>query len=284
VPAPPLAGLRFSLVGPGRVGSSLAAWTEAAGAQRVSVAGRQALPRLATAGQDLLLIAVSDAALPGVAAELARRPQAVVALHTAGSLDASVLAPLRHGGTAAGSFHPLKAFPRALSDPAQARGVFFAVDGDPAACALARRLAAAWGAVAGEVPAGARLLYHFAASLAAGGAVTLLAVAEDLAARLGLPAAVAHGYLELCRGAVAAALETVEGGGAVPAAITGPVVRGDAGLVRRQLEALRQVAPEKLPLAVELARETLRQAARQRPLAAGQGELLAALEGLEIGD
>ena len=256
----PLSGLRFSLVGPGRVGLSLARWAEAAGARRIVTAGRED-ETPGTAGQDLLLIAVPDAALAEVAARLSRHPQAAVALHTSGSLDASVLAPLRAGGSAVGSLHPLKAFPRPLPDPAQARGVFFAVDGDPAARETAFRLAAAWGAVAGEVPAAARLLYHFAASLAAGGAVTLLAAAAEIAGRLGLPPEVGRGYLELCRGAVAAALEAVEAGAPIASAITGPAARGDHATVARQLAALKEVAPEKVPLAEALVEETLRQVA-----------------------
>jgi predicted short-subunit dehydrogenase-like oxidoreductase (DUF2520 family) len=257
------------------VGESLARWAEAAGAELVAVAGRSPdrpswpggpprtdLPELATAGQDLLLVAVSDAALPEVAAVLSRRPQASVALHTAGGLDAAVLSHLRRGGTAVGSLHPLKAFPSALPDPVEARRVFFAVDGDPEALALARRLAEAWGGVPGEVPPEARTLYHFAATLAAGGVVTLLAAAADLAARLGLPDAVAAGYLELSRGAVAAASEALERGEPLSAAITGPVARGDQATVARQMEALRRLAPEKVPLAEEIARETVRRRKR----------------------
>ncbi len=265
----PLAGLRFSLAGPGKVGTSLARWAVAAGAEQVSTAGRGRLETLETQGQDLLLLALPDAALPEAAATLARRPQAAVALHTSGSLDASVLAPLREAGSAVGSLHPLKAFPEPLPDPAEARGVFFAVDGDPAARDLAWRLATAWGGVPGAVPPAARFLYHFAATLAAGGVVTLLAAAGEIAGGLGLPAAlpeaIIRGYLELARGAVAAAGRTLDAGRPLGAAITGPVARGDAALFRRQLEALRAQAPDKLPLARALARETLRQRQENLP-------------------
>jgi predicted short-subunit dehydrogenase-like oxidoreductase (DUF2520 family) len=266
-----LKGLRFSLAGPGKVGSSLARWAAAAGAQLVAVAGRRpgvaawpggppcvAVADLASAGQDLLLIAVGDGALPEVTAELARRPQAAVALHTSGSLDASALAPLRTAGSAVGSLHPLKAFPIPLPDPDQGRGVFFAVDGDPPAQDLAFRLAAAWGGVPGEVPAAARPLYHFAATLAAGGVVTLLALAGEIAGRLGLPEAVVRGYLELSHGALAAAAATLDAGQPLPAAITGPVARGDAATVARYTEALRQFDPQRLALAETLAGETRR--------------------------
>jgi predicted short-subunit dehydrogenase-like oxidoreductase (DUF2520 family) len=221
---------------------------------------------------------VPDGALAAVAAALAAHPQAAVALHTSGSLDAEALAPLRAGGTAVGSLHPLKAFPQALPDPAQARGVFFAVDGDRSARALACRLAAAWGAEAAEVPAAARTLYHFAATLAAGGVVTLLAVAEEIASRLGLPDAVVRGYLELCRGAVIAAAEARREGRTIASALTGPAARGDRATMERQLAALSGPAPEKIDLVVALARETLRQRERAGPLSPQHCELLEMLE------
>lgn len=264
MPAPPLAGLRFSLAGPGRVGSSLAAWLTASGAERVAVAGRRESPghiplyTLQSAGQDLLLVAVADGALEEVAAELARRPQARVVLHTSGSRDASVLAALREEGSAVGSLHPLKAFPRPLPDPAEARGVFFAVDGDAPARDLAVRLAETWGGVAAEVPPESRALYHFAATLAAGGVTTLLAAASEIAGRLGLPEEVTRGYLELCRGALNAAAQTLDAGRPLAEAITGPAARGDEETLGRHLEALRKLDPERLVLAEALARETRR--------------------------
>jgi predicted short-subunit dehydrogenase-like oxidoreductase (DUF2520 family) len=252
--AAPLGGLRFSLVGAGRVGGSLAAWAVAAGAQLVASVGRAQVAGASSRGQDLLLIAVPDGALDQVAADLAGRPQAAVALHTSGSRDAGTLAPLAAHGTAIGALHPLKAFPFPLPDPAQAHGVFFGLDGDPAALRLARRLVAAWGGVADQVPPAARPLYHFAATLAAGGVATLLAAAADLAARAGLPPAVAAGYVELARGTVAA----IATAGAAEAALTGPIARGDLATFARHLQAIRQASPERIPLAVEIARETLR--------------------------
>jgi predicted short-subunit dehydrogenase-like oxidoreductase (DUF2520 family) len=273
----PLSGLTFSLAGSGRVGTSLAAWLEAAGARRVSAAGRSGIDGLETAGQDLLLIAVPDPVLREVAARLAKRKQAAVALHTSGNLDASALAPLQEAGSKTGSLHPLKAFPRPLADPAEAHGVFFAVDGDPEARALAHRIAAAWGGTSAEVEADIRPLYHFAATLSAGGAVTVLALAEDLARRLGLPEAAIRGYLELCRGAVAQAVAT----GAPAAVLTGPAARGDRATVAGHLEALRGLAPDKLPLVLSLARETLSQRERLGGLTEEQRDLAAFLENLD---
>lgn len=289
----PLAGTRFCLAGPGRVGASLAAWLSAAGGRLVAVAGRHRhgrasevaerlggeaveLAQLTGRGENLLLVTVSDPALDAVAAELARGPAAPVALHTAGSRGADALSPLEGGGTAVGTLHPLKAFPRVLPDPEEGRGVVFAVDGAAAAQSLARRLAEAWGGEAVEVPAAARRLYHFAAALAAGGVVTLVAAAAHMARELGLPAAVGRGYLELARGALAA-VEGADGRGDVAGAITGPVARGDGAVVAAGLDELEATDPASLPATLAVSLETLRQLALKGPLSPAQEELAALL-------
>jgi predicted short-subunit dehydrogenase-like oxidoreductase (DUF2520 family) len=285
-----LAGLTFSLAGPGRVGSSLAHWLVAGGARLAAAAGRRRSPAAAeltrrlggeacavgeldSGGHDLLLLAVPDPVLPEVAEQLGRREVAAVALHTSGSRGAEVLAPLTAAGAATGSLHPLKAFPRTLADPRHAQGLFFAVDGAPAALELARRLSRCWGARAVAVAAAARPLYHLAATLAAGGVVTLVATAAELARRLGLPAEVSRAYLELARGALDAAADA-----AAPAdAITGPVARGDLATTRAQLELLARQDRETAALVAHLGQASLRRLAERQPLAEGQAELLAEL-------
>jgi predicted short-subunit dehydrogenase-like oxidoreductase (DUF2520 family) len=273
------------------VGGSVARWLLARGARLAAVVGspqRERLPRwaaaagaalarlddVATAGEDLLLVAVPDGVLPAVAAALARRPQAAVVLHTSGALPAAALAAVAgagRSGSRVGSLHPLRAFPRPLPSLAVARRTFFALDGEPEAVALGLRLAAALGAPAAVVPAAARPLYHLAATLAAGAGVTLLGAAASLHAAAGVDAASRAGLRELALGALAAA----------PAqrpevAITGPLARGDEGYLG-QLERLREAAPELHPLAVLLALETLRQLAFARPPGLSHQRLRAAL-------
>lgn len=253
----PLAGLSFCLVGPGRVGASLASWAVARGARLEAVAGRRieaaeelaarlggraaALEEIESAGAGLLLVAVADGALAEVAERLARRPQARVALHTSGALGASALAPLARAGSETGTLHPLRAFPRPLPDPAAAAGTFFALDGAPAARELGARLAAAFGGTSGVVPEAARELYHLAASVAAGGAATLVAAAAELARGLGLPAEVVRGYLGLARGALGELAREAERYPELGPAITGPVARGDFATFVRELESLRRL-------------------------------------------
>lgn len=263
------------MVGPGKVGASLASWAVAGGAEAIALGVRREdeaarllagrldcvtvpLPRLGSADQDLLLVTVPDPALDEVARTLRRRKQAAVVLHTSGSRDASALAPLAARGSAVGSFHPLKAFPHPLLDPGHGAGVLFGIDGDRAARDLAARLAQAWGASVATIPPAARLPYHFAATLAAGGVVTLLAAVSELMEASGVPRAVLDGYFELARGALTEAQAAED----PAAALTGPVARGDRATVEAELAAVEAVAPELLPAVLAMARESLRQ--RQR--------------------
>jgi predicted short-subunit dehydrogenase-like oxidoreductase (DUF2520 family) len=282
--SPALDGLRFSLIGAGSVGQSLAGWIVACGGRLLQVAGRPGsagfkrspdtgtaavlarrlggatadLRTLSTAGEDLLLIAVPDDALAGLAATLAARPQARVALHVSGVAPAAVLDPLRPAGSAVGGFHPLRAFPAPEEDVAEAAGVFFALDGDPPARALGQRLAVALGGIAAPIAAEQRPLYHLVATLMAGAVTTVVATAMEIAARSGLPPEARPGFARLATAALAGALAQPD-----PAAgITGPAARGDQETFLLELARLHQLAPEAAPIVVALARESLRQRAR----------------------
>lgn len=274
------------VAGYGRVGTSLALWLVAAGARLVAVAGRDpgrpldarlpAVPRLAlsdlqSAEADLLLLAVTDPALPAVAEQLARRPQAGVVLHVSGPLDAGVLAPLAQDATsslprsAIGTFHPLRAFPTVLPRPAV--GTVYALDGDAAALALGRRLAAAFDGQTVEVGGEARTLYHLAATLAAGGVTTVLAMLAELLAAAGLPRTLLAANLHLMDGALEAVRRAAQEGADLEAfdrAITGPAVRGDVATLERQRAALLVIAPRLLEPIAALQDEALARGRRLR--------------------
>ena len=254
-----LGRLRFSLVGPGAVGTSFAYWACARGARLRHVGGRDPAAAASLAerlggratdwrdvdseGDDWLWITVADGAITDVARQLARRPQAPVVLHASGLHGSEVLSPLGATGSAVGVLHPLRAFPEASTDPIDAAGCFYASGGDPEAVALARALGTAWGGVVHPVEDAARPLYHLAATLAAGGVVTLLAVAEELAARAGLPEAVRAGYRDLATGALAAACEA----DSALLALTGPAARGDDRTLRAHRAAVLEAAPDLWP-------------------------------------
>ena len=266
------------------MGESLGGWATARGARCVVVAGRAGSSRAAELAAlwgarsaaaadldpvevDFAFLSVPDGELADVARRAAGRLSGV-ALHCSGALGASVLAPLAAAGCSTGAFHPLRAFPRALPDPDEARGTFFALDGDASARALGRRLAEAFGGEAAVVPEEARPAYHLAATLAGGGVATLLAVAWSIARRAGVPDAARRGYATLSRGALEAALAAEE-----PAsAITGPAARGDADTIERQLALLEDDSATRR-LVAAIARAALDRLAATAPLTAAQQAL-----------
>jgi predicted short-subunit dehydrogenase-like oxidoreductase (DUF2520 family) len=295
-PSRPLAGLSFALVGAGAVGSALGAWLARRGARCAAIAARPGSPRafalaaalgaeavdlerLDSSLADLLLLAAPDAELAAVAGELARRPQAAVALHVAGALPSTAIGALRAAGSATGVFHPLRAFAGA-ADPEPPPALFFALGGEPRAIALGRRLAEGLGASSAEIDDAARPLYHLVATLLAGGITTVAATAFEIRRRAGLPAEADAGYASLAKAALSGALA-----GSDPAAgITGPAARGDLETFRLEARALRRVAPEALAVVLALGGESLRQRARVTPANAAQKRLAEALESPELLD
>ena len=263
--------MTVGIVGPGRAGLGLALALKRAGVRVLGVHGRRRKPmprglRLSVGGlppwiadADVVLLAVRDDALRGLVRELARARalgRGQVALHLSGAQTAAVLGPLRRRGAAVGAMHPLMTV---SSDPrdaaAQLLGAAFALDGDPAAVRVARRLARILGGRPVVIAGGAKARYHAGAVFASNYVVALLAVAEDLLVASGFERGAARRALAPL---TQASVDNVAAYG--PArALTGPVVRGDAATVRRHLAALPRRVRR---LYAELGRSTLELAKR----------------------
>ena len=108
-----------------------------------------------------------------------------------------------------------------------------------------------------------RPLYHAAAVFASNFLVTTSAIAESVFAAAGVPEP-ARAMAALQR----ASLENVERLGPADA-LTGPAVRGDAGTIRRNLDALERHEPDLVPAYVAMARATLDLAERSGRLPPG---------------
>jgi predicted short-subunit dehydrogenase-like oxidoreductase (DUF2520 family) len=202
---------------------------------------------------DVVLLAVPDAEIAGVATALAGAGTTAarhVVLHLSGVLDAGALAPLKPTGAALGSLHPLLSFGAPQSAPLRLRAAVAAVEGEPrareAAVALARRL----GLMAFELKAEDKPRYHAGAVFAANFLVTIAAVARRLFEQAGVPPEQAARGLATLMGGV---LENVIKEGA-ERALTGPVKRGDAQTVGRNMRALD---PETARLYRALSKATL---------------------------
>jgi predicted short-subunit dehydrogenase-like oxidoreductase (DUF2520 family) len=203
-------------------------------------------------GSDLVFLAVPDDAIGVVAKQVSWRPgQATV--HCSGALGLETLAAAESSGARVGGFHPLQTLAGTRAGVDVLCGVTFAVEASEPLLGELERMARALGGRPIRLPRGSRTLYHAAAAFASNYVVTLADRAVSLWEVMGLTREEAlAALLPLMRGTVRN-LEEV----GLPAALTGPVARGDVGTVRRHLDALNGTAPWLLGLYQELGLATL---------------------------
>ena len=195
---------------------------------------------------EVILIAVPDDEISVVAAELARiggeELRGKVVLHTAGALDSRVLSPVKGHGAAIGSMHPLQTF-TGKNVPAL-EGRIFAVEGEPLAVRVARQIARSLGGLPVHVPGDSKVLYHAAASMAAGHVLAVEEAATQLLISLGMARREAvRALLPLTR----QVLDNFERFGP-HAAWTGPLSRKDYKIVAAHTRALRDSRGELAPV------------------------------------
>jgi predicted short-subunit dehydrogenase-like oxidoreductase (DUF2520 family) len=223
------------VVGRGRVGSSLTVAAEAAGIE-VRTAGRD---EIATASEraGAVLLCVPDSAIAAAAADVPEGPAFVGHVSGAGTLNLLAEAAVR--GARAFSLHPLQTFATGETSVA---GTPAAIAGaDQEALSFARDLAETLGMRPFEVAEQDRSAYHAAAAIASNLLIALEESAAELLGRLGTDEA-----RELLAPLVLrTAANWVELG---PNALTGPIARGDQTTVDGHRAALRERAPELLPL------------------------------------
>ncbi len=157
-------------------------------------------------------------------------------LHCSGARSSDELAPLRKAGAAVGSLHPMQTFVAGVQ-PAM-RGVPFALEGDPAAVRVARRIARDLGGSVFTISKNAKPLYHAVGSFCSPMIVFTLATAERVARAARIPeqkiAAVMHPILQRTIN------NYLQHGPA--AAFSGPIQRADIETIRLHLRSLARVA------------------------------------------
>jgi predicted short-subunit dehydrogenase-like oxidoreductase (DUF2520 family) len=268
----------IGIIGAGRVGAVLGAALAAAGHRVIAASGVSAasldrigrlLPHTPVVpidavpdGAELIIIAVPDDALGPLARGLveagAIRPGQVVA-HTSGAHGTAVLAPVTAAGAHALALHPAMTFTGHRRDLDRlAAGISFGVTAPAPLRPLATRLVADLGGTVEWLDEADRPMYHTALAHGANHLVTLVNEAMDL-----LRAAGVVQPERVLRPLLTAALDNTLAQG--DAALTGPVVRGDAGTIARHLEGLRRTAPESVAAYLALARRSA-----DRAIAAGR--------------
>lgn len=197
-------------------------------------------------GFEVVLLAVPDGQIAVAAASIARGR---LVGHCAGSLGLDVLAPHEAFGV-----HPLMTV---TADGADFTGAGAAIAGStPRAMRMAHELSAALGLRTFEIADADRAAYHAAASIASNFLLTLEDAAETLLGTVG-------GHRDVLVPIVRATVDNWSRLGG-PAALTGPIARGDEDTVARQRAAVAERCPALVPLFDALCDRTRALAARQR--------------------
>jgi predicted short-subunit dehydrogenase-like oxidoreductase (DUF2520 family) len=254
----------ISFIGAGRVAQTLsqalvnAGWLVKAVASR-SMASAQALSTLLPGCQavsmaeaskhGLVFLTVPDDAISGLCASLSwRAGQSVV--HCSGATELSALSAAAEQGAQVGGFHPLQIF----SDPTSAlhhlRGSSVAIEAAPALSSQLHAMAHLLGMRPFALPAGSRTLYHASAGYAASLLLPLLHEAVQLWREFGVDERQAlQALLPLAKGTLASAEQRGLAG-----ALSGPLCRGDVGVLQKHLDALDALGHEHEALYKELTR------------------------------
>lgn len=243
----------LNIIGAGRLGQTLGRLAQQAGYGIGSVLCRSAaaaevacafigagkphtaLQQVAPAA--LTLLAVPDGDIASVATALAKvgrlQPGQVV-FHASGAGEAALLAPLAAQGLYCASLHPAFSF----AEPARAvqgfAGTRCALEGDTRAFAPLQALARAIGGQPFLLAPGGKAAYHAALAVASNYLVTVHELALQLSATAGMAPAQAQAVIgDLMQKTLANSLAL-----GPAAALTGPIVRGDAGTVARHRAVL----------------------------------------------
>lgn len=254
----------FYVIGAGKVGLALARLLRARGWHFLGIwnrglPGRQRARRLLGVAADrgplpevlsqaqLVLVTVSDSAVATIGARLAkvRYRRGAVVVHTSGALPASALGA--GIGAHLGSIHPVVACASAAQAAASLPGAAFAIEGDAGAKVLLRRMAKALAGRAFVIPSASKAHYHAALVMASNLVIALLHLALAEAAAAGLRST--RVGLELATHTLALAIRQ-----GTLAALTGPIVRGDAQTVAEHMAAL---GPAARPAYIALSRAAL---------------------------
>lgn len=263
--------LRIAIVGPGRLGSALAPELRRAGYRIAEIISRnnltsrrkaRALAQQVHAGRavmgasfeaDLVWFCVPDREIARVARQLSKVMdwRGKTAFHSSGALASDELRVLRRRGAAVASVHPLMTFVHSSAPSLQ--GVPFALEGDAAALRVAREIVRKLGAETFSISKSKKSAYHAWGGFTSPLLIALLVTGEKVAHAAGLSAADSRKkMLPIVRQTLAnyAKLGPAR-------AFSGPIVRGDAQVVRRHVRELRKI-PGAKEVYVALARAGLR--------------------------
>jgi len=248
------------VIGAGRVGTSLGVALKENGYPVIGVSSRtldsarRAAQRIGTRvfpdpvecsqKGELVFITTPDRVISRVANDIAAgggfKPGQVV-VHTSGACSSQELASAREKGALAISLHPLQTFATVETGLKNLPGTYFTAEGDQEAMPLARQVVKDLGGKFLCIATEMKPLYHAAACVVCNYFVSLVNLGLEMMQTAGVaPEQALPAIMPLLQGTV----QNLQQVG-TPAALTGPIARGDAPTIASHLQVMKHSLPER---------------------------------------
>lgn len=281
---------RIAIIGAGVVGTAIGALLAGKGYRITGVASRdlasaeKAVRTIGdgTASDDIvgtarkaqvIFITTPDGAIRAVCETIAENggvTDGSTVIHCCGAHSADLLDPARACGASVLSIHPLQTMADVDQAVKNLPGSYFALDGDTAALETGREIIRSLGGTEMVIPSDGKMLYHGAAVTACNYFVALVFQALRMFEAIGIPREQGlPALMPLIRGTVKN-LERV----GIPAALTGPVERGDLQTIQGHLAAFDGLMPEGKKIYCEMGRIAVDVAEAKRSISADTKESL----------
>jgi predicted short-subunit dehydrogenase-like oxidoreductase (DUF2520 family) len=209
--------------------------------ERASNATRsRAYPDAATLAShsDIVLITTRDDQIADVCSDLCRQKKIGahhLVGHMSGAHSSRILADAQHLGAAVFSLHPLQAFADENKALAELPHTFFSLEGEGERLQPVRQILEQMGNRFFSISSENKSLYHLSACILSNYLVTLMDAGLVALGKSGIDPG--EGF-QAMRPLIEGTLSNIARMGTAKA-LTGPIIRGDAGTIRRHLQALK---------------------------------------------
>jgi predicted short-subunit dehydrogenase-like oxidoreductase (DUF2520 family) len=254
----------FAIVGCGKVGTALGIFLTRRGYRAVGLYSRSLSsarqlaesvgekcvfekPWEAARQADTVFITTPDDAIQGTCDRISQAggfKNTARVFHCSGALPSTILASAKTCDAIIASMHPLQSFASADFTENPFKNIIIAVEGEKQAVQAAEEIANDLGAKSIQIATAGKTLYHAAAVVASNYLVALLDHALKLMHRAGISG---QDALMVLKPLIDGTLSNISKVG-IPAALTGPIARGDIKTVTDHLDAMRSLAPQLVQL------------------------------------
>lgn len=265
---------RIAIIGAGVVGTAMGYLLKKSGYTVVGIASRKiesakkarefigegeaSTDPISTARKaDIVFITTPDSAIEDVCMKIALEggfnPRAVV-FHMSGALSSEILGSARKTGAGIGSIHPLQSLADVDEAVKNLPGSYFCIEGDEEALSVAKEIVESLGGREITIGIDKKPLYHAGASVASNFLVATIRFGLELFEAAGIGR---EDSLKALMPLIKGTIKNIEGLG-IPKALTGPISRGDIGVIEDHLRTIKKDKPDLLRLYSEFGRYTVK--------------------------